>query len=413
MTNPRPRVAVVQDGARLHYLLPLAMHRAGLLERVFTEFYAPPGSPEATSGNLIARIRPGLARRMALRYCAELPIDRVVRNPWLLLPEQCARIGATHAEVYFRRCTDLVGRWIRRVGLGNADTLVGFVRNVDPLLCRFAKRRGLTVIGDQMIAPAAVEEREHRKQTKRWPNWELTNALLSVCDLERETWAACDHLTAPSDFVREGLIAEGVDPSRISVLPYPVASEWFQPVDRSGRTGPLTVGFIGSVNLRKGAPYFFEVARKLERQLRFVMVGPIHLRTEAVEKHKGQVEVVGSKPRETVARMLDQFDMLFFPSTCEGSAGSVMEAMMAGLPVVCSPNTGSVVRDGIDGFIVPYDDTDRAAECLMTMAGDHDRRLTMGHSARSRAETFDIACYSQLWLSTFERLVTHSRAPAA
>ena len=110
---------------------------------------------------------------------------------------------------------------------------------MDPLLCRFAERRGLTVIGDQMIAPAAVEEREHRKQTKRWPNWELTNALLLVCDLERETWAACDHLTAPSDFVREGLIAEGVDPSRISVLPYPVASEWFQPVDRSRPNGAV------------------------------------------------------------------------------------------------------------------------------------------------------------------------------
>jgi glycosyltransferase involved in cell wall biosynthesis len=413
MTTHQPRVAVVQDGARLHYLLPLAMHRAGLLERVYTEYYAAPGSAEAAGSKLLARLRPGLARRMALRYCPELPLDRVVRNPWLVLQEQFARVGAGHAEVYFRRCTDLVGRWIRRVGLGRADTLVGFVRNIDPQLCRYAKRRGLIVIGDQMIAPAAVEEREHRGQAERWPGWESTNALLSVCDLERETWAACDHLTAPSDYVRDGLISEGIDPDRISVLPYPVASDWFQPVDRSGRTGRLTVGFVGSVNLRKGAPYFFEVARRLQDQIRFVMVGPIHLNSNVLAQQKGLVEVMGPQPRETVARLLDRFDILFFPSTCEGSAGSVMEAMMAGLPIVCSPNTGSVVRDGIDGFIVPYDDTVRAAECLMALARDPDRRLAMGSSARTRAMSFDIDCYSRMWVSTFERLAVQSQAPAA
>jgi glycosyltransferase involved in cell wall biosynthesis len=264
-----------------------------------------------------------------------------------------------------------------------------------------------------MIAPAAVEEREHRGQAERWPGWESTNALLSVCDLERETWAACDHLTAPSDYVRDGLISEGIDPDRISVLPYPVASDWFQPVDRSGRTGRLTVGFVGSVNLRKGAPYFFEVARRLQDQIRFVMVGPIHLNSNVLAQQKGLVEVMGPQPRETVARLLDRFDILFFPSTCEGSAGSVMEAMMAGLPIVCSPNTGSVVRDGIDGFIVPYDDTVRAAECLMALARDPDRRLAMGSSARTRAMSFDIDCYSRMWVSTFERLAVQSQAPAA
>jgi hypothetical protein len=32
------RVAVVQDGARLHYTIPLAFHRLGMLDRVFCDW---------------------------------------------------------------------------------------------------------------------------------------------------------------------------------------------------------------------------------------------------------------------------------------------------------------------------------------------------------------------------------------
>src|SRR5437762_3519610 len=77
-----PRVACVQDGARLHYALPLALQRAGLLDRVYTEWYAAPGSPESAAANVVRRFRPALGRRMADRYCPGLDHTRIVRNPW-------------------------------------------------------------------------------------------------------------------------------------------------------------------------------------------------------------------------------------------------------------------------------------------------------------------------------------------
>ncbi|MFO0807402.1 MAG: glycosyltransferase family 4 protein [Gemmataceae bacterium] len=403
--SPIRRVAVLQDGARMHYGLPLALQRAGLLDRVFTEFYSSPGSVESSVVRWLSKWRPALAKRMALRYCSELELDKIVRNPWLLAPQQLAKLGATSAEAHFRRCTDVVGRWVRRVGLGRADAFVGFVRNVDPKLCRYARRRGLTVVGDQIIAPAFVENRECRIQTERFPNWESPPALTSVRALERATWDECDHLTAPSEYVRDGLIEEGVDAAKISVLPYPVAPDWFRPTDRRGVRGGVTVGFVGTVNLRKGIPYLFDTARRLPNtNFRFVAAGPIQLHAAVVAQHKGPVEVIGRVSRQDVARLLDEFDIFYFPSTCEGSAGSVMEAMMAGLPVVCSPNTGSLVRDGIDGYLVDYDDTERAAELLAELARDPERRLAMGRSARERAVSFSVDHYSRMWIDLFDRL---------
>jgi hypothetical protein len=49
MLNPNlnaPRVAMIQDGARLRYTVPLAMQRAGILERVYADWFVRKGSLE-------------------------------------------------------------------------------------------------------------------------------------------------------------------------------------------------------------------------------------------------------------------------------------------------------------------------------------------------------------------------------
>ena len=374
---------------------------------MYTDFFAAPGSPAEIVAQLASRLRPSLGRRMALRYCDELPREHIIDNVPLALGQQLARVGATCMEDYYLRCTRLTGRWVRRAGFNGANTLVGFVRHIDPNLCRFARRRGLTVVGDQIIAPALVENREHRMQAQCWPGWEPQRRPSPVRALEQRTWAECDHLSAPSEYVRDGLIEEGNDPDKISVIPYPVPPEWFRPTDRTLRSGRLTVGFVGAVNLRKGTPYFFETARRsVADRFRFVMVGPVYLDEAAVASHRGPVELLGNRSRQEVARLLDEMDVFYFPSTCEGSAGSVMEAMMAGLPVICSPNTGSVIRDGLDGFVVPFDDTELAAERLSRLANDRELRLEMGRSARERAQSFDVEFYSRSWAELLTRLLT-------
>jgi glycosyltransferase involved in cell wall biosynthesis len=80
--------------------------------------------------------------------------------------------------------------------------------------------------------------------------------------------------------------------------------------------------------------------------------------------------------------------------------------MMAGLPVICSPNTGSVIRDGTDGFVIPFDDTELAAERLSRLANDRELRLEVGRSARERAKSFDVEFYSRSWAALLTRLLT-------
>jgi len=70
--------------------------------------------------------------------------------------------------------------------------------------------------------------------------------------------------------------------------------------------------------------------------------------------------------------------------------------MACGLPVIVTPNgPGDVVRDGVDGFVVPSRDEDAIRDRLERLYGDPELRLTMGRNAAARAREFDWPAYAK------------------
>ena len=61
--------------------------------------------------------------------------------------------------------------------------------------------------------------------------------------------------------------------------------------------------------------------------------------------------------------------------------------------MICTPNTGSVVRDGMDGVIVPAGDADAVTSALARLADSHEMRRVMAQNARQRADGFDLTAY--------------------
>ena len=78
------------------------------------------------------------------------------------------------------------------------------------------------------------------------------------------------------------------------------------------------------------------------------------------------VRIVGFSGAPATA--YQQADIFVLPSIEEGSALVTYEAMACGLPVVTTPNAGSVVRDGVEGFIVSIRDPDALAERIESVA---------------------------------------------
>ena len=84
-------------------------------------------------------------------------------------------------------------------------------------------------------------------------------------------------------------------------------------------------------------------------------------------------------------------DVFVFPSLFEGLALVQGEAISQGLPVITTPNSGGtdILRDGVDGFIVPIRDPDAIASRLLELYQDRALLQQMSDSARERAAQLD------------------------
>jgi glycosyltransferase involved in cell wall biosynthesis len=91
-------------------------------------------------------------------------------------------------------------------------------------------------------------------------------------------------------------------------------------------------------------------------------------------------------PQSELAEAFRKADVFVFPTLVEGMPLAVIEAMASGLPVITTPNgPGDIVRDGVDGFLVPPRNVDAIVERLEQLRANHDLRASMGQAARSRA----------------------------
>jgi glycosyltransferase involved in cell wall biosynthesis len=99
-----------------------------------------------------------------------------------------------------------------------------------------------------------------------------------------------------------------------------------------------------------------------------------------------QVRFLGS--REDVPRLLGLADALVAYSSVEGIPRVVMEAMLAGRPVIVSntPGMDEVVVDGEVGRVVDFDAAENAlAQAMQDLTDRPERWQEMGRQARVRA----------------------------
>ncbi|MBK3745707.1 glycosyltransferase family 4 protein, partial [Paraburkholderia aspalathi] len=215
---------------------------------------------------------------------------------------------------------------------------------------------------------------------------------------EKAEWALADTVICPSDFVYEHVLASGCPAEKAVIVPYGVDGR-FSVERKIRRPGPLRVLTIGQVGLRKGSPYVLEAARRMGQSAQFRMVGSIAVLAGAQAELQAGVGLTGPIPRSEMHAQFEWADVFLLPSLCEGSATAVYEALAAGLPVICTPNTGSVVRHGVDGFITAIRDVDAMVAALETLAGDADLYEDMAYQAQQRATEFTLERYGERLLA--------------
>lgn len=114
--------------------------------------------------------------------------------------------------------------------------------------------------------------------------------------------------------------------------------------------------------------------------------------TERVQRTTGVVGH-GPTPHDRLRAALRQHDVLAFPSryAFEGHPGVIIEAFMAGVPVIVSdlPGPLEIVKHEVNGLVVPTGDAVAFAEAMNRLATDHELRRRLAAGARASASDFD------------------------
>ena len=91
--------------------------------------------------------------------------------------------------------------------------------------------------------------------------------------------------------------------------------------------------------------------------------------------------------RTDVPAVMALFDVFVLPSWREGLPRSAIEAAAMGKALVLTDIRGcrEVVREGIEGHLVPVRNPEALANAIVGLIEDPERRAAMGRAARTRA----------------------------
>lgn len=388
-------------GARMHYGVPRVLNSEGRLAQLYTDICASAGWPRALS-LLPSLLLPSKLRRLSGRIVPDIPRQLLSHFSGFGIEYQQRRsaahtlgeLTATHLWAGEKFCQLVLAQEIPpKAGL--------YCFNSAGLeLLQDWRQRGQLGVVEQTIAPRRTEETLLLAEAEAFPGWEAARQrdmhVSAYIEREEAEWQEAGKIICGSDFVRDRIIQCGGPAERCVVVPYGVPLDQFRAATKPKLNGrKLRVLTVGEVCLRKGAHYVMSVAQRLGEHVEFRMVGPVGLLPQRAKELAKYVQLLGAVPRGEVVRHFDWADVFLLPSLCEGSATVTYEALAAGLPVIATPNTGSIVEDGVSGFVVPVRDSDAIVLAIERFLVDTSLLNRMRAEACTRSPVGSLTAYGK------------------
>lgn len=397
----RPRVIVAQTGARHNYAVARMLYQRGCLAALYTDFCL--SGALARLGSVPIGKDGSWTTKLSRRTIERIPAEMIRSAPSVnLLP----RLRGLRGHARFRREDVLFGRVMKRWGFRDANVVYAMFGNGQSFLDA-ARRAGLRVVIEVFITP--IGHRIVAEEIARYPDWHSgsIDAVEHKEAIESKVYRCievADLLVCPSQTVRDGLMAYGDEARGKSVvIPYANTAEFHRPpTPERGR-----VLFAGTAKLRKGIHYLADAANRLRgsgRDYTFAVAGRA---SKTVRRHPQaeNLTFLGHLGREDMNSEFLRADVFVLPTLVEGSASVIYEALAAGVPVVTTPSAGSVVADGVEGFIVPERDSGALASSVRRIVEDRRLRDEMSAAAVATARDYTIDRWGNTLIEELQSLL--------
>lgn len=395
-----------------------ALYEEQLLETFYTCLMWRPDSK-------LARLMPGgLRTTLQRRARVQLSSDRVRTRPAReLMRNLLIRAGKKHwvtgessafsIDSVYRSLDRMVAR-----ELGHYRDAGAVYAYEDGALHHFrrAPQFGLHRIYDLPIGYWRANRQISMEEAELKPEWKGTlNALAdsaAKCARKDEELELADTIAVPSTFVKNTLKLFPGAKKRVYVNPFGVPANIAAPRELTSKNDPLRVLYVGSLTQRKGIAYLFEAVEKAGKAVTLTVIGRKVGQSDALDRACEKHRWIASVPHTEILEEMRRHDVFVFPSLFEGLALVNGEAVSQGLPVITTPNSGGtdILRDGVDGFVVPIRDADAIAERLLQFHDDRELLKRMSDSALKQAVALDWRGYKQRTVSMVREILGESNS---
>lgn len=237
--------------------------------------------------------------------------------------------------------------------------------------------------------------------------------------VDRAFMAGVGAIVAISDAVREFHVRAGLPEQKLLTIHYglddlPSEPSELTPVEAGVPPDAPLVLAIGRLIEQKDHATLLDAFARVRQEhadarLAILGWGPLEAATKTRAGKLGLADAVLLPGRVEPAAWLERADVFAHTSRWEGFGIVLLEAMLAGLPVVATRVSAvpEIVADGTTGLLVPPGDAHAVASALSGLLADPARRSELGEAGRRRAhEEFSVARMADRTLAVYESILS-------
>ena len=208
-----------------------------------------------------------------------------------------------------------------------------------------------------------------------------------------QEYSTADVVRVMSERARRTFLVRGFPEEKLVVASPPLDLPEFP--QAPFQEGVFRVSFVGLIEPWKGFHYLLEAWDMLRpKDAELVLWGGPGSRaaTNMIREFQARDSSLVVKPVEVrkvgYGEVYGKTSVLVHPSLADGFSYSVVEAMACGVPVIVTDNTGAadLVRDGVNGYIVPTGDARAIHERLEHLYRHPELLPRMGAQAREAVQ---------------------------
>ena len=289
----------------------------------------------------------------------------------------------------------------KKIVSSRANVVISFMEKTNVLTLLATRGLGVRVIVSERTDPA------HYVVGKVW-NW-----------LRHVTYPWADIVAVQSNQVKQWL-EEIVDKAKIVVIPNPINYDHNERNYASlndligGKKDKRSIVAMGRLGFEKGYDLLLKAFAKtthLNPEWRLIIIGEGEER-ESLQRIANDLNI-----REkcffpgrvnNAMQLLKDADLFVLSSRFEGFPNVLLEAMACGLPVIsfdCPSGPREIIRDGMDGVLVPSENIDALAETMNRLMTDDSERKRLGAKAPEVIERFSLGKIMAMWEETIYKIL--------